>query len=142
VSDPSRPSPAADASTGELLRQLSEQTSALVRKEIELARVEVTEKGKAAGIGVGLFGGAGAVGFYAVGALIATIIALLATAMDTWLAALIVTVVLAAVAGVLALQGRNKVQQATPPAPEQAVASVKQDTATIKESAQAGRNAR
>jgi len=111
----------------------------LVRQEIELAKTEVSEKGKQAGIGAGMFGGAGVVGLYSVGALIATIIALLATAMDTWLAGLIVTVVLGAVAGVLVLQGRKKLEQATPPAPEQAISSVRRDADTLKARAQEGR---
>src|SRR5689334_22920492 len=87
-------------STAELLKRLSEQTSRLVTHELELAKTELSAKGKQAGIGAGMFGGAGVVGLYAVGALVATAIAALATAMDTWLAALIVTVVLAATAGV------------------------------------------
>jgi len=129
-----------DASTAELMRRLSDQMSSLVRQEIELAKAEVGEKGKKAGIGAGMFGGAGVAAFYMVGALLATIIAALSLAMDTWIAALIVTVVLGAIAGVLALQGRNKVQEATPPAPEQTIASVKRDAETIKASAKAGRN--
>ena len=122
------------------MRRLSDQMSSLVRQEIELAKAEVGEKGKKAGIGAGMFGGAGVAAFYMVGALLATIIAALSLAMDTWIAALIVTVVLGAIAGVLALQGRNKVQEATPPAPEQTIASVKRDAETIKASAKAGRN--
>jgi MFS family permease len=131
-----------DASTADLLRQLSEQTSRLVRQEIELARAEVTEKGKAAGIGAGMFGGAGLFGLYALGALIATAIAALSLAVDTWLAALIVTVILGAVAGVLALQGRSKVQEALPAVPQDSVQSVKADVETTKTRVQSGRNAR
>src|SRR3954470_13623887 len=95
-----------DASTADLMRQLSEQTARLVSQEIELAKAEVSEKGKAAGIGAGMFGGALGAGFHAVGALVATMIAGLSEAVDTWLAALIVTVLLGAVAGVLALRGK------------------------------------
>src|SRR5918998_4209867 len=98
---------------GDLLKQLSEDTAKLVRKEVELARAEVTEKGKQAGIGAGMFGGAGVAGLLALGSLTAFLIALLATQMEVWLAALIVTVLWAAVAGVLALVGRNKAQEAT-----------------------------
>lgn len=127
-------------STADLMRRLSDQMSTLVRQEIELAKAEVGEKGKKVGIGAGMFGGAGVTGFYAVGALIATIIAALDLAMDTWIAALIVTAVLGAIAAVLALQGRNKVQQAMPAAPEQTIASVKQDVETTKTRAQDGRN--
>src|ERR1700733_13261677 len=109
-----------------LLRDLSEQTSTLVRKELELARLEMTDKGKRAGIGVGMFGGAGVVGLYALGAVIAAAILLLATAITPWLARLIVAVVCGAIAGGLALAGKSKVSQATPPVPEQATESVKE----------------
>jgi len=128
-----------EASFAELTRQLSEQTSRLIHQEIELAKAELTVKGKRAGIGAGMFGGAGAIGFYALGALIATVILALAQAVAAWLAALIVTVVLAAIAGVLVLQGRNKVAQATPPVPEQATESVKEDVQWAKTRAQAAR---
>jgi hypothetical protein len=128
-----------DASTADLLRQLSEQTTRLVRQEVELAKAEVSEKGKRAGIGAGMFGGAGAFGFYAFGALTAAIVAALALAMDTWLAALIVAVVYAAVAGALALTGKNKVQQALPPVPQDSVESVKEDVQWTKTRAQQGR---
>jgi len=128
-----------DASLTELTKQLSEQTSRLVHQEIELAKAELAVKGKRAGIGAGMFGGAGVFGFYAVGALVATAILALSQAVTAWLAALIVTVVLAAIAGVLALQGKTKVQQATPPVPEQATESVKEDVQWAKTQAQAAR---
>src|SRR5689334_6994980 len=118
---------AREESTADLLRQLSEQTSRLVRQELELAKAELTVKGKQAGIGAGMFGGAGLLGMYAVGALIAAAIAALALAMDTWLAALIVGVVLAAAAGVAALLGKQRVARATPPIPQESVESVKED---------------
>jgi membrane protein len=127
------------ASVGELVKQLSEQTSRLARLEVELAKSELQTKGKRAGIGIGMFGGAGLVALYAVGALIAAAILGLATAVKGWLAALIVAVVLAAVAGILAMQGKSKVQQATPPTPEQATESVKEDVQWAKTRAQAGR---
>ena len=92
----------------ELVKQLSEQTSTLVRKELELARAEMTQKGKAAGIGAGMFGGAALVGLMAVGALTAGLILALAEVMDAWLAALIVAAAYGAVAGVLALIGKSK----------------------------------
>src|SRR5436305_4659960 len=88
-----------DTIAAELVKQLSEQTSRLVRQEVELAKTELAVKGKRAGIGAGMFGGAGLVGLYAVGALITAAIAALATAVATWPAALLVRVVLAAVAG-------------------------------------------
>ena len=106
---------------------------------MELAKVELSEKGKQAGIGAGLFGGAGVFGLYALGALTATIIAALSLAMDTWLAALIVTVLWAAVAGVMALVGKGRLDKGTPPIPEQSVESVKEDVQWTKTSAQRGR---
>jgi uncharacterized membrane protein YqjE len=120
-----------DQSVGDLLKQLSQETATLVRKEVELARAEVTEKGKQAGVGAGMFGGAGIAGLLALGSLTACLIALLATGMKVWIAALIVTVLWAAVAGVLALMGRNKVQEATPPA-EQTVETIKEDVQWAK----------
>ncbi len=123
----------------ELVKQLSEQTSRLARQEVELAKAELSVKAKRAGIGGGMFGGSAVVGLYAVGALVAAAIAALATAMATWAAALIVAAALAVVAGVLALQGRAKVQQATPPVPEQTAESVKEDVQWAKAKAQAGR---
>ena len=128
-----------EQSTAELLRRLSEQTTELARKEIELAKLELQEKGRKAGIGAGLFGGAGALGFYALGAFTAFLILVLATAMAAWLAALIVTLVYGAIAGVLALQGRTKVQEATPPVPEQAVETTKEDVEWVKTRAKAAR---
>jgi uncharacterized membrane protein YqjE len=121
---------------GELLQQLSAQTATLVRQELKLAQLELQQKGKRAGLGAGMFGGAGVVALYGVGALIAAIILLLATALDAWLAALIVAVVLLAVGGVLALTGKKQVEKATPPVPEQALDSVQRDVEVVKESAQ------
>jgi uncharacterized membrane protein YqjE len=128
-----------DRPVAELMRDLSNQTTMLVRKEIELAKVELAEKGKKAGAGAGMFGGAGLFGFYTVAGLTATFILALSTAMAPWLAALIVTVVYGGVAGVLALQGRSKVQQATPPVPERAVDSTKEDVAWVTTRAKSAR---
>jgi len=128
-----------ERSTSELLKQLSHQTTTLVSQEIELAKAELEEKGKRAGLGAGMFGGAGLFGVLALGALTACLIAALDTAMELWLAALIVAVAYAAVAGVLALLGRNKVQEATPPVPEQAKESVKEDLEWAKTRARSGR---
>src|SRR3954466_4026310 len=122
----------ADASVAELVRQLSEQTTRLLRDEVELEKAELERKAKHAGVGAGMFGGAGLFGLYALGALTATLILALSTAVAGWLAALIVTVAYAAIAGVLALRGKAKVQQATPPVPEQARDSVKRDIAETK----------
>jgi hypothetical protein len=116
---------------GDLLKRLSEETSTLVRQEMTLARAEITEQGKRAGTGAGMLGGAGVAGLLTLGALTATVIGVLDTGMAFWLAALIVTAVWAAVAGVLALQGRNKIKEATPPAP-QTVETVKEDVRWAK----------
>jgi uncharacterized membrane protein YqjE len=112
---------------GELVKQLGAQTSTLVRQEVDLAKAELSEKARVAGKGAGMFGGAAVVGLMAAGALTATLILVLDTAMDAWLAALIVTVVMGAVAAVLAIQGRNRMRAATPPVPEQTIETVKED---------------
>jgi putative superfamily III holin-X len=129
-----------DQGMGELLKQLSQETTNLVRQELELAKAEMSVKAKEGGKGAGLLGG-GAVGaLLFLGALTATVIGLLDTAMKFWLAALIVTILWGAVAAVLALQGRNKLQEATPPVPEQTQQSVKEDLQWAKtQSRSAGR---
>lgn len=121
-----------DRPVGELVKELSEQTATLVRKELQLAQLEMTEKGKRAGMGAGLFGGAGVVALFGGGTLVAAIVLLLATAIEPWLAALIVAVVLFAVAGVAGLMGKKQVEQAVPAAPEQAIQSTKRDVETVK----------
>ena len=126
-------------STGELVKHLSEQASTLARQEVELAKAELTEKAKTAGIGAGMFGGAGLFGLLALGALTTCLIAALATGVDLWLAALIVALVYAAIAGVLALAGKRKTQEATPPAPEQAIESTKEDVQWAKTRAKSAR---
>jgi uncharacterized membrane protein YqjE len=128
-----------DRSTAGLLRQLSQQTGDLVRQEMELAKAELRDKGKAAGLGAGMFGGAGLVALYAVGALTACAILALAIVVDAWLAALIVGVAYAALAGILAMTGKKKVEQATPPVPEQAIESTKEDVEWTKQRAHAAR---
>jgi hypothetical protein len=112
---------------GELLKQLSEETTRLVHQELELAKAELTQKGKQAGLGAGLFGAAGAIGLLAAAALTACFILALDAVMPAWLAALIVAVVYGAVAAVLALRGRDRVKQAVPPVPEQTIETVKED---------------
>lgn len=134
-----RDGPASEASVAELIKQLSEQTSRLARQEIELAKSELAVKGKRAGIGAGMFGGASVFGFYAVGALTAAAVLGVSTAVVGWLAALIVAAVFGAIAGVLALTGKTKVQQATPPVPEQATESVKEDVQWAKSRAKGAR---
>jgi hypothetical protein len=135
---PGTPDPAAttaeltDVSTGELVRRLSAQLSELFRRELELARTELTAKGKRAGAGAGLAGAGGVVALFGVGALIAAAIAGLATVMPVWLSALIVGVVLLLVAGALALVGRSRLRKAAPPVPEQAVQGVQNDVAAVR----------
>jgi uncharacterized membrane protein YqjE len=134
MTETSTPQPPAtpEPPLGALVHDLTIQVPDLIRSEIRLAQAELAEKGKKAGLGIGMFGAAGIVALYGVGALVATLILVLALAMDAWIAALIVTVVLFAVAGLLALVGKNQVSQATPVAPEKAVAGVKEDIATVK----------
>jgi uncharacterized membrane protein YqjE len=127
-----------NSSTGELVKQLSNQLSTLIRKELDLAKAELTEKGKTAGLGAGMFGGAGVVGLLALGALTTAVILLLDKAMDAWVAALIVALVYAAVAAVLALAGRDRVREATPPA-EQTIETVKEDVQWAKSQARSAR---
>ncbi len=122
-----------DRSAGELVKQLSEQVSLLVRDELKLAQLEMTRKGKQAGFGVGLLGGSALIALYAVGCLIACVIIALSGAVAAWLAALIVGVALLAAAGVAALMGKGRLQKATPPVPEEAVGGVKTDIEEIKE---------
>jgi hypothetical protein len=124
---------------GELLKQLSQETTTLVRQELELAKAEMAQKGKQAGVGAGMFGGAGVSALLGLGALTAAAVAALDAAMPLWLAALIVGLVWLAVAGVLALQGKTKVQAATPPVPEQTQESVKEDVEWAKTQAKSAR---
>src|SRR5215213_11792350 len=113
--------PPEERSLPELTKQLTDQASALAQKEIELAKAELAMKGKRLGIGAGAFGAAGLVGLYALGALTVTAILALAIVLDAWLAALIVAAAYGAIAGILAVTGRKKVEEETPPVPEQAV---------------------
>lgn len=124
--------PGADPTLGALVNQLTTQVPELIRSELRLAQAEVAEKGKRVGLGIGMFSGAGLMAFFGFGALLATIILALALVMDAWIAALIVTLVLFALAGLLAVMGKSKVDQATPLAPEKAVAGVQEDLATVK----------
>ncbi len=128
-----------DRSIAELLRQLSDQTATLVRQELDLAKAELAEKGKKAGLGAGMFGGAGVFGLYAVGALTACVILALSTAVAGWLAALIVAGLYGAIAGVLALSGKSQVKQAVPPVPERTIESVKEDVEVAKQRVKEGR---
>jgi hypothetical protein len=128
-----------DLPVGELLRRLSDEATTLVRKEIELAKAEMAEKGRKAGAGAGMFGGAAATGLMALGALTACLILALNHAVSDWLAALIVGLVFAGVAAVLALQGKHKTDEVGSPVPEQAVESVKEDVQWAKTQAKSAR---
>jgi uncharacterized membrane protein YqjE len=121
-----------DPTLGALVHDLTEQVPQLIRSEIRLAQAEMTEKGKRAGLGIGMFSGAGLLSFLGLCCVIATAILALAHALPDWLSALVVAVVLFAVAGVMALVGKKEVQQATPPAPEHAIEGVKEDIAVVK----------
>lgn len=128
-----------DRSVGELVKDATRQAQTLIRQEVELARAELSEKGKKAGIGAGMFGGAGFFGLFAFAALTAAIIGAVDMVTPFWLAALIVAAAYGAIAGVLALTGRKKVREASPPIPEETVETVKEDVAWTKRRAQAGR---
>jgi uncharacterized membrane protein YqjE len=121
-----------DEPIGALVHRLSEQIPELVRSELRLAQAELTEKGKKAGLGVGMFSVAGLLAFFGVATLIATAILALALVLPAWLSALIVAVLVLAAAGVAAMAGKKEVQQATPPAPERTIANVREDVATVK----------
>ncbi len=117
---------------GELLKRLSTETTTLVKMELDLAKAEMTQKGKEAGLGAGFLSGGAVAGLMALGSLTAFLILLLDGVLANWLAALVVTLLWAAVAGVLALQGKKKLQDATPPAPEQTIETVKEDVQWAK----------
>ena len=121
-----------DPTLGALVTQLTTQVPDLIRSELRLAQAEVAEKGKRVGVGIGMFSGAGLMAFYGFGALVATAILALALVLPFWLSALIVTVVLFAIAGILGLMGKKKVDQGTPLKPERAVEGVQADIATVK----------
>ncbi|WP_432836633.1 phage holin family protein [Dactylosporangium sp. CA-092794] len=130
--------PVGERSTAELVKLAAEQVSTLVRDELKLAQLELTRKGKRAGVGAGMFGGAGLIALYGVGALLAALIIGLAAVIPAWLSALIVGVVLLAIAGVLALLGRGQVRKAVPPMPQETVAGVRADIDTITASVKNG----
>ena len=117
---------------GALVHQLSQQLPELIRSEMRLAQAEVAEKGKRAGVGLGMFSVAGLLAFFGLAALITTAILALALVVDAWLAALLVGLVLLACAAVAGVMGKNKVAEAGPPVPQRAVEGVKEDIATVK----------
>ena len=130
-----RPAQARDSSTSELIRQMSEQVTRLVRDELRLAQLEMTRKGKRAGLGIGAFGGGGILALYGIGCLLAAAIIALATAVAAWLAALIIGAGLLIISAGAAMFGKAQLGKATPPLPARAVDSVKADVEEIKESA-------
>jgi Putative Actinobacterial Holin-X, holin superfamily III len=121
-----------DKPLGELVQDLSRQTSTLIRQEMRLAQAELTEKGRHAGKGAGMFGGAGVVALYGVGALVTAAILGLATVLEPWIAAAAIGAGLLLVAGMLALTGKKELDEAGPPKPEQAIESVQRDIDTVK----------
>ena len=133
TTDASQRSGAPERSTGELIKLMSEQVSTLVRDELKLAQLEMTRKGKQAGIGAGMLGGGGVIALYGIGCLIACAIIAISRVLAPWLSALVVGAALLAVAGIAALVGKARLQQAAPPVPREAVQSVKADVDEIKE---------
>jgi hypothetical protein len=127
--------PAQERSTGELVKALSEQVSVLVRDELKLAQLEMTRKGRQAGMGIGMLGGSSVIALYGVACLLACAIIALSGVVAAWLAALIVGVALLAAAAAAALAGKGHLRKATPPVPEQTVDSIKTDVEEIKERA-------
>jgi membrane protein len=125
--------PPPDSSAGDLVKQLSEQVTRLVRDELSLAANEMGSKGSRAAKGAGLLGGSGVIALFGVACLLASAIAGLALVLAIWLAALIVGAALLAMAGIAVLVGRGELRQAVPPVPEQAVQSVKADVEAIRE---------
>ena len=128
------------ASTAELVNQAAAQISTLVRDELALARLELAEKGKRAGLGGGLFGGAAVLGLYGLGLLLTLAVVLLDLVWPLWLAVLVVLVVVLAAAGIAALLGKKKLQAATPPLPQDAIAGTQADVRTVKNAVREGRS--
>lgn len=122
-----------ERSTGELVKQMSEQVSVLVRDELKMARLEMTQKGKQAGVGVGMFGGSGLVALYGIACLIAAAIIAISGVISAWLAALIVGIALLVVSAIAALIGRARLKRATPAVPQQAVEGAKADVEEVRE---------
>jgi len=135
-----RESPPPATSTSDLVSQAAAQVSTLVRDELALAKLELTEKGKRAGLGGGLFGGAAVLALYGLGLLLVLAVVLLDLAWPLWLAVLVVMVVVFAAAGVAALLGKRKLKAATPPMPSDAIASTQADVRTVKHAVREGRS--
>jgi uncharacterized membrane protein YqjE len=132
VSTGPAPARTEEPTLGGLVHDLTQQIPDLVRSEMRLAQAELAEKGKRAGLGVGMFSVAGVLAFFGAATLVATAVLALDLVLRAWLAALLVAVVLLAVAGAVALAGKKQVAQATPPVPEHAVEGIKEDIATVK----------
>ena len=124
-----------ERSTGDLVKLLSEQVSALAHDELKLAQLEMARKGKQAGTGAGMLGGGGLIALYGIGCLIACAIIAISGVVSAWLAALIIGAALLAIAAVVALLGKGRLQKSTPPVPRQAVASIKTDVNVVKQRA-------
>jgi Putative Actinobacterial Holin-X, holin superfamily III len=135
IADGAQPPASQERSTGELVKSLSEQVSVLVRDELKLAQLQMTRKGKQAGMGAGMLGGSGVIALYGVACLLACAIIALSGVVAAWLAALIVGAALLAAAAAAAMVGRGRLQKATPPVPEQTVDSIKTDVEEIRERA-------
>jgi hypothetical protein len=117
---------------GDLLKQLANESTTLMRQELELAKAEMREKAGKAGPGFGMWGAAGIVGLLAAGALTAFLILALDGVMPNWLAALLVGLVYAATAGVLYVNGKHRVEDAGSPVPQKTIESVKEDVQWAK----------
>ena len=139
MSVPQGPTEVGDRTTADLLKKLSEEMTALVHQEVELAKAELALKTKRVGLGAGMFGGAGVVGLLGAGALVAAAIAGIATALSVWLSAVIVGAGLIGVAGVIALTGLSELSRGTPPIPEQAIESTKEDVNWLKTQAKSAK---
>lgn len=128
----SHPASTPEEPIGAVVHRLSEQVPELVRSEVRLAQAELAQKGRAAGLGIAGFGAAGVLALYGLGLLLTAAALALALAVPAWAAALIVAGAVLLVAGGAAMFGKKEVAQATPPAPQRAVAGVKEDVATLK----------
>jgi hypothetical protein len=133
TADGSRPDAVPESSTGDLVKQLSEQVSVLVRDELKLAQLEMQRKGKQAGLGIGMLGGSGLIALYAAGCLLACAVIAISGVMAAWLAALIVGAALLAAAAVVALLGKGRLKKAVPPVPEEAAEGIKTDVEVVRE---------
>ena len=128
----SDPRTTTDEPVGALVHRLSEQIPELVRSELRLAQAELAQKGKRAGLGIGMFSLAGLLAFFATATLIVTAVVALDLVLPLWAACLIVAAVLLVAALGAALGGRNEIQQAAPAAPEVTIANVKEDVSALK----------